>query len=142
MAWGSQKTATQDYQVITSHTCQFAHVDAGLSFSACELPMLHHVIRGIKRYMESMSALLSCPSHVMCSQDTGHQQPIQTCGAGSISRLQSPQHSQGSLRCGKFMIQNGKAFNPSMHILRSSVQFMPSITVPIARHHHHPILED
>src|SRR5882724_10867789 len=28
-----------------------AHVDGGLSFSACRLPMLQRVIRGIKRYM-------------------------------------------------------------------------------------------
>ena len=35
------------------------------------------------------------------------------------------------LRCGEFMIQTGKAFDPSVHIMRSSVQFMPSITIPL-----------
>jgi len=39
------------------------------------------------------------------------------------------------------MIQTGKAFNPSMHIMRSSIQFIPSITVHHMSHHC-PILKD
>jgi len=131
MAWGSQRLQPKTIKSYITHL-QFAHVDAGLSFSACELPMLHHVIRGIKRYMESMSALLSCPSHVMCSQEYWHQQPIQTCGAGSISRLQSPQHFSGFPQMWQVHgYRMARLSNPSMHILRSSVQFMPSITVPL-----------
>jgi len=36
----------------------------------------------------------------------------------------------GFLRCGEFTIQSRKAFDPSIHITRSSMQFMPSIAVP------------
>ena len=34
------------------------------------------------------------------------------------------------LRCSEFTIQAGKAFDPSIHITRSCVQFMPSIASP------------
>jgi len=36
----------------------------------------------------------------------------------------------GFLRCGEFTIQASKAFDPSIHITRSCVQFMPSIAAP------------
>jgi len=37
----------------------------------------------------------------------------------------------GFLRCGKFTIQPGKAFDPSIHLTRSCVAFVPSISAPL-----------
>jgi len=107
-----------------------AHVDAGLSFSACESPMLQNVIRGIKRYMgerectpklpimhDGLASILASATHSNLSSRLNFEAAVTTAFSWF-------------LRCGEFMIQASKDFNPSMHIMRSSVQFMPSITIP------------
>jgi len=66
VAWlgGAKRLQPKTIKSYITHL-QFAHVDAGLSFSACELPMLHHVIRGIKRYMGEHECTPKLP--IMCN---------------------------------------------------------------------------
>jgi len=54
---------------------QSVHVDAGLSFSACESPMLQRVIRGIKRYMGECECSPKLP--IMLSHSISAQNYIQ-----------------------------------------------------------------
>src|SRR5882672_6739812 len=37
----------------------------------------------------------------------------------------------GFLRCGEFTIQSGKPFDPSIHLMRSCINFVPSISAPL-----------
>jgi len=52
VAWlgGAKRLQPKAIKSYVTHL-QSAHMDAGLSFSACEFPMLQNIIRGIKRYI-------------------------------------------------------------------------------------------
>src|SRR5882672_10119211 len=89
-----------------------AHVDTGLSFSACESPMLQRVIRGIKRYMgecernpklpitrEVLTRILASATHTTLSSKLKMEAAATTAFSGF-------------LRCGEFTIQAGKSFDP------------------------------
>src|SRR5882724_3038586 len=80
------------------------HVDANLPFSACESPLLQHVIRGIKRYMGEcnrnpklpvtcavLRQLLEASSHASLLGQLNFEASVTTAFAGF-------------LRCGEFMV--------------------------------------
>jgi len=136
MAGRSQKTSTQDYQV-PYHNLWSAHVNAGLPFSACELPMLQCLIRGIKRYMgecerspklpityDVLACILTLATHLNLSGWLNFEAATTTAFSGF-------------LRCGEFSTHSGRNFDPSIHLTRSSVEFVPSIVTPIPRGPHH-----
>ena len=128
VAWlsGAKRLQPKTIKSYVTHL-QSAHVDAGLSFSACESPMLQRVIRGIKRYMgerernpkfpimpEVLMCILGSATHMTLSSKLNMEAAVTTAFSGF-------------LRCGEVMIQAGTAFDPSIHITRSCMQFMPSI---------------
>jgi len=52
VAWlgGAKRLQPKMIKSYVTHL-QSTQIDAGLSYSACESPLLQHIIRGIKRYM-------------------------------------------------------------------------------------------
>jgi len=122
MAGRSQKTSNQNYQVLY-HTSTVSHIDAGLLF-CCESPMLQCLIRGIKGTWGS-TEITKLPitrdvlAHILASAT------IRILAAGLILKPHDYSIS-GSLRCGEFTTHSAE-FRPSIHLTRSSMEFVPSI---------------
>src|SRR5882724_5419942 len=107
-----------------------AHVDAGLPFSACESPMLQHRIRGIKRYMGEHERSPKLPitrdvlAHILASATHPNLSGRLNFKAATTTAF------SGFLRCGEFTMHSGRNFDPSIHLTRSSVEFVPSFVTP------------
>src|SRR5882724_8222390 len=74
-------------------------------------------------------------SPAKCSETDLWLPHIRPCLSGSISRLNFEamvmMAFSGFLRCGEFMVQPGKAFYPDVNIMRSCIQFWPSLSSPL-----------
>jgi len=107
-----------------------AHVDSNLPFFPCESPLLQCIIQGIKWYMgegdrcpktpitcDVLKRLLDTATHLSLASHLNFE------ATATSSFL-------GFLRCCTFTIHPAKAFDPSVHITRSCVKFMPYIHAP------------
>jgi len=126
---GAKRLQPKTIKVYITHL-QLAHVDADLQFSACESPLLQQVIHGIKRYMgekecnpkmlitfQVLGKILRAATHPSLEDRLNFEAATTTAFSGF-------------LRFREFTIQPAKAFDPSIHIMRSCIQFMPLISCP------------
>jgi len=105
-------------------------MDSDLPFSACESPLLQCIIRGIKRYMGERDRNPKMP--ITCAilkqlLDTSIHASLLGCLNFEASVTTA---FVGFLRCGEFTMQSPRAFDPSISITRSCVQFCPSLESP------------
>ena len=103
------------------------HIDEGLPFDACESESVHRVIRGIKRFYGEKARSPKLPVLL------GTLQRL-TATSGDLSNRFNAVFDAaikvawaGFLRCGEFTLGSGQIFNPSVHLSRASVTFIPSI---------------
>src|SRR5882724_3076389 len=92
--------------------------------------MLQCLIRGIKRYMgeHERSPKLPITHDVLARILTSATHP-NLSGRLNFEAAMTTAFS-GFLRCGEFTTHSGRNFDPSIHLTRSSVQFVPSIIMP------------
>jgi len=106
-----------------------AHVDTNLPFFPCESPFLKHIIQGIKQYMGERECHPKMP--ITCNVLKRLLEATTHSSLASHLNFEAATTSafSGFLRC-KFTLQPAKAFDPSVHITRSCIKFMPSFHAP------------
>src|SRR5882724_2311737 len=131
VAWlgGAKRLQPKTIKSYITHL-RSAHINAGLHFSTCESPMLQHLIRGIKRYMGERERSPKLPitrdvlAHILASATHPNLSGRLNFEAATTTAF------SGFLRCREFTMHSGRNFDPSIHLMRSSVEFVPSIVVP------------
>jgi hypothetical protein len=127
MSWVASLAGTVQPKTIKAYLTHVRsmHTDMDLPFTACESPIVQRLIRGIKRYHGE--------------KDRKPKQPITLAVLLALLRhLEpgTPAHAAcclayaALLRCGKFTSRGSSAFNPAIHLPRTSVQFIPSFEHP------------
>ncbi|KAF5387550.1 hypothetical protein D9757_006561 [Collybiopsis confluens] len=106
------------------------HVDAGLTFDACESPTVQRLIRGIKRYYgeKTRSPKLPITAAIMAKLASSNGALLGWDQANFNAAYKLAW--SGFLRCGEFTLGEREVFNPAVHLTRDSVQFLPSFDNP------------
>ena len=106
------------------------HVDKGLPFNACESETVHHVIRGIKHFYGEKACCPKIPILLSTLQQ------LATLSGDLRNHFNAAFDAAIKLAwstflcCGEFMLGTSKKFNPSVHLMRSSVTFLSSFETP------------
>ena len=103
------------------------HVDSDLPFTVCEAPVVQRLLRGIKRFHGERDRNPKLPITLdilrkLCMQLSESQAAFDHTMKAAMSLAFA-----GFLRCGEFTIGKNTAFNPSVHLTRSSVKFLPDM---------------
>ena len=106
------------------------HVDASLPFECCESPMVQHLVRGIKCFYGEKVRTPKLPITLPILQKL-------TSMSGDLSLRDNLNFNaaikiawSGFLRCGEFTVPNRHSFDPTIHLTRSSITFIPSLAEP------------
>lgn len=102
------------------------HVDAGLPFDVCESPTLQRLIRGIKRFHGEKARQPKLPITLDIFQRL-------VAVSGDLNQLFNAEFDaasktawSGFFRCGEVTVPDNGKFDPSIHLTRGSVEFLPS----------------
>ncbi|KAF5361332.1 hypothetical protein D9757_013548 [Collybiopsis confluens] len=106
------------------------HVNAGLTFDACESPTVQRLIQGIKRYYgeKTRSPKLPITAAIMAKLASSNGALLGWDQANFNAAYKLAW--SGFLCCGEFTLGKREVFNPAVHLTRHSVQFLPSFDNP------------
>jgi hypothetical protein len=106
-------------------------VDASLPFKCCESLTVQCLIRGIKHFYgeKARTPKLPITLAILCrlisvSGDLSLRDNANFSAAVKLAWA-------GFLQCGEFTVANGQSFNPTIHLTRSLVKFIPNIDEPM-----------
>jgi hypothetical protein len=108
------------------------HVDADLPFDTCESPTLQRLIRGIKRYYgeKGRNPKLPIALDILCAITA-------PALAGDLNSIPDAVFDAASktawsalFRTGEFTLGDRDIFDPTFHLTRDSIQFLPSFDNP------------
>ncbi|KAF8801006.1 hypothetical protein BYT27DRAFT_7046624, partial [Phlegmacium glaucopus] len=106
------------------------HVDAGLPFEPCESPTIQRVIRGIRRYYGEQQRKPKMPITIsilqMLAAIPGDLNTLGNANFDAVIKLAWV----GFLRCGEFTLSGKERFDPTVHLTRSAIEFLPGIIAP------------
>lgn len=106
------------------------HVDACLPFDSCESPTIQRVIRGIKHYYGERQRNPKMPITLSILQQLASIPGDLSLAGGADFDAVIGLAWAGFLRCGEFTLSKGEKFDPSIHLTRSSIEFIPNIFYP------------
>ncbi len=106
------------------------HTDLDLPFTACELPIIQQLIRGIKRYHGERDRKPKPPITLNILGDLLRQlRPDTRPGHLDIYAACCLAYS-GLLRCGEFTTNKKGPFDPTTQPSRNAIKFVPSNAEP------------
>ncbi|KAF8804935.1 hypothetical protein BYT27DRAFT_7073300, partial [Phlegmacium glaucopus] len=106
------------------------HVDAGIPFEACESPTIQRVIRGIKHFYGERQRNPKMPITITILQKLAAiPGDLATLGDANFDAVIKLAWA-GFLRCGEFRVSGKDTFDPTVHLTRSAIEFIPGIEAP------------